>query len=77
MELLRLGLFFVDSPGPGSSIAENSETTERFFPEADTFVLITSYDSPLLERREPPLLQEPPPVFIELPRRQITFGQAP
>ena len=49
MELLRRGLFFVDSPGLGSSIAENTETTERFFPEADAFVLITSYDSPLSE----------------------------
>jgi GTP-binding protein EngB required for normal cell division len=49
VELLRRGLFFVDSPGLGSSITENSETTERFFPEADAFVLITSYDSPLSE----------------------------
>ncbi len=49
VELLRRGLFFVDSPGLGSSIAENTETTERFFPEADAFVLITSYDSPLSE----------------------------
>ena len=47
VELLRRGLFFVDSPGLGSSITENTETTERFFPEADAFVLITSYDSPL------------------------------
>ncbi len=49
VELLRRGLFFVDSPGLGSAIAENTETTERFFPEADAFVLITSYDSPLSE----------------------------
>jgi len=48
-ELLRRGLFFVDSPGLGSSISENTETTERFFPEADAFVLITSFDSPLSE----------------------------
>lgn len=49
VELLRRGLFFVDSPGLGSSISENTETTERFFPEADAFVLITSFDSPLSE----------------------------
>ena len=49
VELLRRGLFFVDSPGLGSAISENTETTERFFPEADAFVLITSYDSPLSE----------------------------
>jgi GTP-binding protein EngB required for normal cell division len=49
VELLRRGLFFVDSPGLGSAIAENTETTEKFLPEADAFVLITSYDSPLSE----------------------------
>lgn len=52
VELLRRGLFFVDSPGLGSSIAENSETTERFFPEADAFILITSYESPLSEEED-------------------------
>lgn len=52
VELLRRGLFFVDSPGLGSSITENTETTERFFPEADAFVLITSYDSPLSEEED-------------------------
>ncbi len=49
VELLRRGLFFVDSPGLGSSISENTETTEKFFPEADAFILITSFDSPLSE----------------------------
>lgn len=52
VELLRRGLFFVDSPGLGSAISENTETTERFFPEADAFVLITSYDSPLSEEED-------------------------
>jgi GTP-binding protein EngB required for normal cell division len=52
VELLRRGLFFVDSPGLGSSITENTETTERFLPEADAFVLITSYDSPLSEEED-------------------------
>lgn len=49
VEILRRGVFFVDSPGLGSAIAENTRTTERFFPEADAFVLITSYESPLSE----------------------------
>jgi predicted GTPase len=57
VELLRRGLFFVDSPGLGSSIVENTETTERFFPEADAFVLITSYDSPLSEEENRALLR--------------------
>jgi len=52
VELLRRGLFFVDSPGLGSSIIENTQTTERFFPEADAFVLVTSYDSPLSEEED-------------------------
>ena len=52
VELLRRGFFFVDSPGLGSSIVENTETTERFLPEADAFVLVTSYDSPLSEEED-------------------------
>lgn len=52
VELLRRGVFFVDSPGLGSSITENTQTTERFFPEADAFVLMTSYDSPFSEEED-------------------------
>jgi GTP-binding protein EngB required for normal cell division len=48
-ELLRRGFHFVDTPGLGSSIVENTRTTERFLPEADAFMLVTSYDSPLSE----------------------------
>ncbi|MBS0222520.1 MAG: dynamin family protein [Proteobacteria bacterium] len=46
-ELLRRGFHFVDTPGLGSSILENTQTTERFLPQADAFILVTSYDSPL------------------------------
>jgi small GTP-binding protein len=46
-ELLRQGFFLVDTPGLGSAIAENTRTTENFLPEADAFILVTSYDSPL------------------------------
>jgi small GTP-binding protein len=48
-ELLRRGFYFVDTPGLGSSILENTRTTERFLPQADAFMLVTSYDSPLSE----------------------------
>ncbi len=48
-ELLRRGFYFVDTPGLGSSIPENTRTTEQFLPEADAFVLVTSVDSPLSE----------------------------
>lgn len=52
VEILRRGLFFVDSPGLGSSIVENTQTTERFLPQADAFVLVTSYESPLSEEED-------------------------
>jgi predicted GTPase len=46
-EILRRGFYFVDTPGLGSVVVENTLTTEAFLPEADAFVLVTSYDSPL------------------------------
>lgn len=52
VEILRRGFFFVDSPGLGSSIPENTRTTEQFLPEADAFVLVTSYESPLSEEED-------------------------
>lgn len=46
-DILRRGFHFIDTPGLGSSIIENTRTTEAFLPEADAFILVTSYDSPL------------------------------
>jgi small GTP-binding protein len=46
-ELLRHGFYLIDTPGIGSSIMENTLTTEAFLPEADAAMLVTSYDSPL------------------------------
>jgi GTP-binding protein EngB required for normal cell division len=48
-ELLRRGIFIVDTPGLGSAILENSRTTEQFIPEIDVLVLVTSHDSPMSE----------------------------
>jgi small GTP-binding protein len=48
-EILRRGFYFVDTPGLGSAIIENTRTTEAFLPEADAFLIVTSYDSPLTE----------------------------
>jgi GTP-binding protein EngB required for normal cell division len=48
-EILRRGFFFVDTPGLGSAIFENTQTTERFIPEIDVLILVTSYESPLTE----------------------------
>jgi small GTP-binding protein len=46
-ELLRRGFYFVDTPGLGSAIEANTRTTESFLSEADAFLLVTSYESPL------------------------------
>jgi GTP-binding protein EngB required for normal cell division len=48
-EILRRGFYFVDTPGLGSSIAENTRTAMGFLPEADALVLVSGYDSPLSE----------------------------
>ncbi|MDA8049286.1 MAG: dynamin family protein [Rhodospirillales bacterium] len=48
-EFLRRGFTFVDTPGLGSSIRENTRTTEAFLPEADALILVSSHDSPLSE----------------------------
>jgi len=48
-EVLRRGFHFIDTPGLGSAIAENTATTEEFLPEADALILVTGYESPLSE----------------------------
>ena len=48
-EILRRGFHFVDSPGLGSAIRENSRTTEEFFPEADAIIVVSGFDGPLTE----------------------------
>jgi GTP-binding protein EngB required for normal cell division len=46
-DVLRYGFFFVDTPGIGSAITANTLTTERFLPEADAVIFVTSFESPL------------------------------
>ena len=46
-EFLRRGFHFVDTPGLGSAIEENTRTTKSYLPEADAYLLVTSFDSPL------------------------------
>jgi small GTP-binding protein len=48
-EILRRGFYFVDTPGLGSAIFENTATTERFIPEIDVLILVSGYESPLTE----------------------------
>ena len=47
VEKLRQGFYFVDTPGIGSDIAANSATPERFLPDADAVIFVTSFDSPM------------------------------
>jgi GTP-binding protein EngB required for normal cell division len=44
---LRRGLEFVDTPGIGSAIIANTETTYGFLPQCDAVLFVTSMDSPL------------------------------
>ncbi len=46
LELLRHGLYFIDTPGVGSAIAANTLTTRQFLPQADCAIFVTSFDSP-------------------------------
>jgi GTPase SAR1 family protein len=48
-EILRRGFYFIDTPGLGSAISENSRTTEKFLPEADAVLMVSGCDSPLTE----------------------------
>ena len=49
---LRRGLYFVDTPGVGSTRTENTATTYNFLPHADAVILVTSVESPLSEAEE-------------------------
>jgi len=49
VELLRLGFYFIDTPGVGSAITTNTTTTTAFLPEADAVIFLTSFESPLAE----------------------------
>jgi len=48
-DILRRGFYFVDTPGLGSVIAENTLTTKAYLPEADALLLVTGFESPLSE----------------------------
>lgn len=47
LSFLRRGLEFVDTPGVGSAIEENTATTYSFVPECDAALFVTSVDTPL------------------------------
>ena len=47
VDILQRGFFFVDTPGLGSAVRENTATTLNFLPNADAIVFVTSCDAPL------------------------------
>jgi GTP-binding protein EngB required for normal cell division len=48
-EILLHGLHFIDTPGLGSAIVANTETTERFLPAIDAAIFVSSFDFALSE----------------------------
>lgn len=49
---LRRGLYFVDTPGIGSTRQTNTATTYNFLLQADAVIFVTSVESPLSEPEE-------------------------
>jgi small GTP-binding protein len=49
VEILRRGLHFIDTPGVGSAIPANTEATEKFLPEIDAAIFVSSFDSVISE----------------------------
>ena len=52
VDFLRRGLYFVDTPGVGSTRQENTATTYSFLPQADAVIFVTSVEAPLSETEE-------------------------
>jgi GTPase Era involved in 16S rRNA processing len=48
-EMLRHGLHFVDTPGVGSPVFANTQTTQSFLPQIDAAIFVSSFDSALGE----------------------------
>jgi len=77
-EILRRGFYFVDTPGLGSAIEENTRTTEGFLPEGDAFLLVTSYDSPLSSEEIEFVRSFAPsarPLFVVLNKHDAVSGE--
>ena len=73
-ELLRRGFYFVDTPGLGSAITENSRTTEAFLPQADAVILVSGYDGPLSDdevRVARSISEAGHPVFLVLNKQDL------
>jgi hypothetical protein len=78
-EILRLGFCFVDSPGVGSAVVANTETTFGFLSQADAVVFVTSFDSPLTEAEISFLrsvADEVRRIFVVLNKRDLVCADA-
>lgn len=73
-EILRRGFHFVDSPGLGSAIRENTRTTESYFPEADAVIVVSGFDGPLTEdevRALRAFAETGKPIFLVLNKQDL------
>ena len=73
-ELLRRGFHFVDTPGLGSAILENTRTTEAFLPQADAVILVSGFDGPLTNdelRIADSITEAGLPLFFVLNKRDL------
>lgn len=73
-EILRRGFHFVDTPGLGSAIRENSRTTEAYFPEADAVIVVSGFDGPLTDdevRALHTFAETGRPVFLVLNKQDL------
>jgi GTP-binding protein EngB required for normal cell division len=48
-EILRRGFYFIDTPGIGSALLQNTATTQEFLPEADAIIFVTSFEFPFTD----------------------------
>jgi GTP-binding protein EngB required for normal cell division len=48
-EILRRGFHFIDTPGIGSALLQNTAATEEFLPEADAIIFVTSFEFPFTD----------------------------
>ena len=77
-EILRLGFEFIDTPGVGSAIEVNTETTRRFLPQADAVIFVTGFDSPLTQAEAGFLAdaaRHAGKLFLVLNKRDLVSGQ--
>ncbi len=78
-EILRRGVCFIDTPGLGSAVAENTRTTKEFLPQADAVILVSAYDGPLAEeelRIADRLTRASRKLFVVLNKRDIAAPPA-